>query len=226
VWAYLALLGAGVTSFLSPCVLPLMPAYVGMMAGEAADEPRAVSRAAGLFVVGFTVVFVGLGMLAGQLGSSTAAVEDWVPRLGGFAVIVFGLVLLGRAPQSLRAERRLWTTWPKSWGALRPVAMGVTFGAAWTPCVGPLLGAALVAATTSADPWRGAGLLFAYSLGVGVPFIATALAISSSPRLLAWLRRLSSRLAPVSGVVLVVLGVLLVADLYDDVVAPLASWWG
>ncbi|MGD9701976.1 MAG: cytochrome c biogenesis CcdA family protein [Acidimicrobiia bacterium] len=230
---HVALFGAGVASFLAPCVVPLMPAYVGMMAGEIAGAtpgdrvdataPRAgtIARAGMIFVTGFTAVFVALGAFAGQLGSSLDSFQLWAQRAGGVMVVLFGLVGLGVGHRWV-PERRIVARIPATGHVARPLVMGVAFGAAWTPCVGPLLGAALIVAARAADPWHGASLLGAYALGVGVPFLAAALAVASSPTLLARLRRSSTRVQPVAGTVLVVLGVLLFTGTYASILGPLA----
>lgn len=221
---HVALFGAGVASFLAPCVIPLMPAYVGMMVGEVGGggSTGSVARAGSLFVAGFTAVFVGLGALAGQLGASVTSSEIWIQRVGGALVVVFGVLLLAAGRGRLVAERRPLAALAPAGRCTRPLVMGAAFGAAWTPCVGPLLGAALVLAAGSADPWRGATLLAAYALGVGAPFLAAALAVASWPALLGPLRRLSTRVEPIAGLVLVALGVLLVTGVYDRVLGPLA----
>ena len=219
--AYVALFGAGIASFLAPCVLPLVPAYLGMVAGDAADEGTSV-RGAALFVCGFASVFVALGALAGRVGAGLDDVGDVLRRGGGLVIIALGItLLLSRTGRGLR-ERRALHRVALTGHITRPIALGVAFGAAWTPCVGPLLGAALVTAARSADAWRGATLLFAYALGVGLPFVAASLTLSSSPALLRRVRRVSARLVPVSAATLIVLGGLLATGTYDNVVGQLA----
>jgi cytochrome c-type biogenesis protein len=230
---YVALFGAGVASFLAPCVVPLMPAYVGMMAGEIGRAPSgnrvdatgprvaSVARAGVIFVAGFSAVFVALGAFAGQLGSSLDSFQLWVQRAGGATVVLLGLVLLGVGRRWV-PECRLVARIPATGHVARPLVMGVAFGAAWTPCVGPLLGAALIVAARAADPWQGASLLGAYALGVGVPFVAAALAVDSWPALLVRLHLLSTRVESVAGTVLVVLGVLLLTGAYARLLGPLA----
>lgn len=222
VTAYLAMFGAGVASFLAPCVLPLVPAYVGMLAGAAARSSGAVARASGLFVVGFGTVFVSLGALAGQLGSRLDDAQVWLVRIGGVLVIAFGLLLLGVLRGRLLRERRFVMAVERCGDAARPLVMGVTFGAAWTPCVGPLLGSALVLAAGSSGAWQGALLLCAYAAGLGVPFVAAALALTSSPSLISGLRRFSSRIEPFVGLALIAIGVLLLSGLYEQVIDPFA----
>jgi len=230
---HVALFGAGVASFLAPCVVPLMPAYVGMMAGEIGGAPSgdqadatapragAVARAGVIFVAGFSAVFVALGAFAGQLGSSLESFQLWVQRVGGVMVVWFGLVLVGIGRRWV-PERRVFARIPATGHVARPLVMGVAFGAAWTPCVGPLLGAALIAAARAADPLHGASLLGAYALGVGAPFVAAALAVESWPTRLVRLRRLSARVEPAAGAVLVALGVLLLTGTYARILGPLA----
>lgn len=217
-----ALFGAGVASFLAPCVLPLVPAYVGMLAGEVADEARSVPRAAVVFVAGFSAVFVLLGVLAGQIGSSLDTLVTSMQRVGGVIIVVMGVLLLathrGRGPGTLRLFRSMRLP---SGAVARPLAMGVAFGTAWTPCVGPLLGAALVVAANSKEPVDGAALLAAYSLGIGTPFVAIALASASSPRIPELAKRWSARIAPVAAVAMIAFGVLLASGLYNRLVENL-----
>src|SRR5204863_7662715 len=121
-------------------------------------------------------------------------------------------------------ERRAIVTVPRALGPVRPVVLGVAFGAAWTPCVGPLLGAALVVAATSGDPVRGGLLLGAYALGIGVPFLLASLGLASSPGFHDFLKRISNPLSKVAGVLLLVLGVLLVTGWYDSLTSYLARF--
>ncbi len=221
-----ALFGAGVASFLAPCVVPLLPAYIGMLVGTSAEEagPGKAVGATGLFVLGFTIVFAGLGVAAGALGSSLDDFRSVVERVGGAIVAVMGLVLLGGLSDRLVRERRAILTVPKSLGALRPVVLGVAFGAAWSPCVGPLLGAALVVAASSSDPARGGVLLGAYALGIGVPFLVASLGLASSPGFNDFLRRIAQPLQRVAGALLLALGVLLVTGWYDHLTSYLARF--
>jgi cytochrome c-type biogenesis protein len=227
----IALFGAGIASFLAPCVVPLVPAYLGMITGEAATRESQASVAAGravgatlLFVAGFAVVFAGLGVAAGLAGSSLRSVQDGLERGGGVLVALFGLALLGVLRGPFARERRLFVELPKVGGRLRPVVVGVAFGAAWSPCVGPLLGAALVAAARTGDPVEGAVLLFAYACGIGVPFVAASLGLASAPGLFDRLRRIGPGLERVAGGFLVVLGVLLATGWYAHLTSYLAEF--
>lgn len=219
----IALFGAGVASFLAPCVVPLLPAYLGMVLGTSIDEadPGKALLATSQFVAGFAIVFAGLGVAAGALGSSLDVTQSWLQRGGGLIVAVMGLALLDVI--HIR-ERRAILTVPKSLGALRPVVLGVAFGAAWTPCVGPLLGAALVVAANSGEPARGGALLGAYALGIGVPFLVASLGLASSKGFNDFLRRIAAPLQRVTGVLLVVLGVALLTGAYDYLTSYLARF--
>jgi cytochrome c-type biogenesis protein len=221
-----ALFGAGIASFLAPCVIPLVPAYLGMITGEAADQqdPGQAVRATLLFVAGFATVFAGLGVAAGLIGSSLSSVQTALERVGGVLIVVFGLALLGVLRGPLARERRLIPELPRGGGRLRPVVVGVAFGAAWSPCVGPLLGAALVAAANTGDPVQGAVLLFAYASGIGVPFLAASLGLASAPGAMDRLRRAGPVLEKVAGVLLVILGVLLATGWYRHLTSYLAQF--
>jgi cytochrome c-type biogenesis protein len=216
----IALFGAGVASFLAPCVVPLLPAYIAMVAGE---SKRAVTGTL-LFIAGFTLVFAGLGVAAGALGSSLTDFRTGLERVGGVVVAAMGLVLLGVFSDVFVRERRAILTVPKSFGAARPVVLGVAFGAAWSPCVGPLLGAALVVAASSSNPAKGGTLLGAYALGIGVPFLVASLGLASSEDFNKFLRRIAPPLQRVAGVLLVALGVLLTTGWYDHLTSYLARF--
>ena len=220
-----ALFGAGVASFLAPCLVPLLPAYLGMVVGEAADAAdttRAVPATV-VFVLGFATVFAVLGSLAGLIGGSLSSVQNTIQRVGGVVVIVMGLALLGIARGPLLREIRPVRRLPAA-GPLRPFVLGVAFGAAWSPCVGPLLGAALVVAARSGQAGRGALLLVAYALGIGLPFLVASLGLASWPGLAAQLRRLAPRIQRVAGALLVVLGALLATGAYRHLTSYLARF--
>ena len=221
-----ALFGAGVASFLAPCIVPLVPAYLGIIAGEAADarDPARAVPATCIFVLGFAVVFAGLGAAAGLIGSSLHDVQTWVERVGGVIVVIMGLALLGVLRGRLFRERRLVHRLPPVTGPLRPFVVGVAFGAAWSPCVGPLLAAALTVAAHDGQAGRGALLLAAYAFGIGVPFLLAALGLASFPSLAGRLRRAGLIIERVAGVLLVVLGILLVTGAYGHLTSYLARF--
>jgi cytochrome c-type biogenesis protein len=204
--------------------VPLLPAYLGIITGESAtggDASRAVPATA-IFVAGFATVFAGLGALAGLIGSSLYHLQQVVQRVGGVIVALMGLALLGLVRGPLTREARLFHRLPKASGPLRPYVIGIAFGAAWSPCVGPLLAAALTVAANSGEAGRGAILLLAYALGIGVPFLIASLGLASWPGLSAALRRSSRIVERVAGVLLVILGVLLATGTYRYLTSYLA----
>ena len=221
-----ALFGAGVASFLAPCIIPLVPAYLGIIVGEIGDahDPSRAVPATLLFVAGFTTVFAGLGAAAGLLGSSLDTFQNTVRVVGGIVIVVMGLALLGALRGPFTRERRLISTVPNVGGVARPYVIGIAFGAGWSPCVGPLLAAALTIAARTGEVAHATLLLCAYAAGIGVPFLLAALGLASSPSLAARLRRAGPALERVAGVLLVVLGLLLATDTYVHLTSYLARF--
>lgn len=217
---------AGLLSFLSPCVLPLVPSYLSFVTGMTLDDlqegvdRRVILTHSILFVSGFTLVFLLLGASASFLGQFFRLYEVWVARIGGLIIIVLGLHLLGvfRIAPLLR-ERRVQLA-DKPAGHLGTLAVGAAFGAGWTPCIGPVLGAILTLAGTSDTVWQGTGLLLAYSLGLAIPFLVAALALDRFLATFKRFRRWIPVLEKASGALLVVLGILLVTGQFT----LLAAW--
>jgi len=207
---------AGLLSFLSPCVLPLVPSYVTFITGLSLEDVRQARRAALvhslLFVVGFTLIFLALGASATVLGRVLFAQRLWISRVGGALVILFGLYVLGVVtPGALARERRVHFA-DKPVGYLGTLLVGIAFGAGWTPCIGPILGGILALTASTADLRHGLVLLGAYSLGLAVPFIASAVAVE---HFLGAAQRLRPRMVWItraSGALLVVVGLLLVTN--------------
>lgn len=207
---------AGLLSFLSPCVLPLIPSYVGFLTGMSAEElehRRGTALVHGLwFVAGFSLVFVLLGAAASAVGSLLREHQLWLGRVGGILVILFGLYLIGALrPAFLMRERRIQLS-RKPLGYFGSAIVGITFGAAWTPCIGPILGAIFTLAATQAGLGAGIALLGVYALGLAIPFLVTALALD---RFLGWFQRFRPYLVWVdrtAGALLILLGILLVTD--------------
>ena len=203
-------------SFLSPCVLPLIPSYVGFITGltlEELDVRRGTALVHALwFVAGFSLIFVALGATASALGVLLLQSQVWLARVGGVVVVLFGLYLLGALrPGFLMRERKLQLA-RKPLGYLGSTFVGMTFGAAWTPCIGPILGAILTLAAAQASLAHGSALLAVYSLGLAIPFVATALLLD---RFLVWFQRFRPYLAwveRITGILLILLGVLLLTD--------------
>lgn len=209
---------AGLVSFLSPCVLPIVPSYVTFITGMTLDELGAEGKRtarfraalhAALFVLGFSLVFVALGATATALGAMLRRSLPVLQQVGGVVIIVFGLYLIGvlHVPWLLR-ERRVHLAARPS-GLIGSVLVGVAFGAGWTPCVGPVLASILLYAGTSATMGRGMLLLASYALGLGIPFFAAAVGLNWFLAGTRWLRRWLRPVEIGAGVLLVVLGVML-----------------
>ena len=215
---------AGLLSFLSPCVLPLIPSYVTFVTGLSADDVTRARRTvlvhSLLFILGFTLIFLALGATATVLGRALIVYRAWISRIGGALIIVFGLYMLGVLNLSMLSRERRVHLADKPLGYLGTVLVGIAFGAGWTPCIGPILGAILALTASTADLRHGLLLLGAYSLGLAVPFLLSALAIE---RFLAAFSRIRTQLvwvSRISGILLIAVGLLLVTDYFT----LLASW--
>jgi len=213
---YLAALVAGFVSFLSPCVLPLVPPYLVFLAGTSLErfadkeaEPqikRETVAAAALFVLGFSTVFVALGASASVIGSLIRAYSGPLATIAGIAIMVMGLHFLGVTPIALlHRQKRLGVGKPVGlWGAY---VIGLAFAFGWTPCIGPILAAILAVAASEQTVTRGASLLAIYSLGLGVPFIAAAFAIEPFAAFLSRFRNHLHRVEQAMGALLVLTGI-------------------
>lgn len=215
---------AGVLSFLSPCVLPLVPSYLGFVTGFTLEEMSGRRRMAMvhalLFVAGFSLVFILLGASATALGSALRYYQDWVTRIGGLLIIGFGLYLVGVIKLGfLDREQRVHLD-RKPLGWLGSVLVGMAFGAGWTPCIGPLLGAILGLAASQADVQRGVMLLAFYSAGLAVPFLLTAFAVESFLEWFKGFRRHLLLVQRISGVLLLLVGALMVSGQFTR----MATW--
>ncbi len=211
---------AGFLSFLSPCVLPLVPAYLGFVTGMSLDDlrdtpsRRAIMVPASFFVLGFSLVFLLLGAGATLAGQLFNQYQQWIARIGGVIVILFGLHLLGvfRLTPLLRDRRMHLASTPK--GYFGATITGVAFGAGWTPCIGPVLGTLLTWAAIRDTMWSAMGLLVGYSLGLAVPFLLAAVATGSFLRASRRMRGAIPVLEKASGALLLVLGLLLVTGTF------------
>lgn len=226
---------AGLLSFLSPCVLPLIPSYATFLTGMTLDEltteerhraeqRRKILTHGGLFVLGFSLVFISLGASATAIGALLNFYSDWVQRVGGVLLILFGLYLLGvfRFAAAGREWRFHFADRPS--GYVGSVLIGIAFGAGWTPCIGPVLGGILTLAATRESLGQGVGLLASYSLGLAVPFMAAALLLdrflAASRRLRRWLPWIERA----SGALLIAVGVLLLTGTFTILSGILARW--
>lgn len=233
--AYIVAFSAGLLSFLSPCVLPLIPSYATYVTGMSLDDLTEADRDRSrqrkvvlvhgtLFVFGFTLVFMALGAGSTFFGAMLRHYREWIERIGGVMLIVFGLWLLGVF--RLAVTRREWrfNFSNRPLGYMGSVLIGVAFGAGWTPCIGPVLAGILTMAATSETLGAGMGLLFAYSLGLAVPFLLAALLLDrfligykAFRKWLPWVER-------VSGILLIVVGILLLTGTFTVLSGIMAQW--
>ncbi|MEY2418509.1 MAG: cytochrome c-type biosis protein [Actinomycetota bacterium] len=228
-----AAFGAGVISFLSPCVLPLVPGYLAMMSGlngeqladpQGADQRR-VLRATVLFVAGFSVVFVALGASASAVGDFLFQHKVVFNRVAGVVVIVMGLFLAGIAsPRLLEAEKRFHVS-PRRLGPYAAPVMGMAFAFGWTPCLGPILAALLVMASHEGTVVKGAGLLLVYSLGLGVPFILSGIGLARLESTFAFVKRHYRIINGVAGALLVMFGLLLFTNRLTLIASNLVNFF-
>lgn len=211
--------GAGVVSFLSPCVLPLVPVYLANMAGVSVlDRESRISFRIPLihtliFVAGFTVVFSALGASAGLVGFFAGAHSDVLHKVAGGALIFFGVFLVAsfKIPW-LNYEKRVGHAFVRGSGYFRSFLVGAAFALGWTPCVGPILGGILTLAYDSATAWKGTYLLLVYSLGLGVPFVIMSFAVVPINAQLKNFRRYMPVASLIGGLILITVGALMYLD--------------
>lgn len=219
---------AGLVSFLSPCVLPLVPGYLGYvtgLSGEELDSGRKsrVVPAVALFVLGFSAVFVLAGAVFGQVFLWLKGEGDWIVRLLGVLVMVLGLGFMGVIPW-LQGEAKV--RWQPPRGLIGAPLLGATFGLGWAPCIGPTLAAVLALSSAgSTDPGRGAFLALAYCLGLGVPFIVIAFGVRRGLARIRALRRHRAAIMRAGGVLLVLLGLLMALGWWTDWMNALQNWF-
>jgi cytochrome c-type biogenesis protein len=223
-----AAFAAGFLSFLSPCVLPLVPGYLSFVSGIGLDElgahPRRVATATAGFVAGFAAMFVALGAGVAWFGGALLENRRFLEIAAGSFIVFAGLVYAGiPLPVALLRERRARRRWA---GLLTPVAAGIAFAVGWTPCVGPTLAAILVLSAGDADPAGGAILLAVYALGLGVPFLLFGLGFTRALGLVELLRRRRQLVAATSGGLLVVFGILLATGQLVRLTSELARFTG
>lgn len=219
---------AGLVSFFSPCVLPLLPGYLSYATGLAASDITGGRGSRGrilagtsLFIAGFALVFVSTGALFGGLGSLLLQYSRVLSVAAGIVAVVLGLVFAGVIPlgqNTLRPARV-----PKVGLAAAPL-LGVVFGLGWTPCIGPTLSVVLTLALNEATALRGAVLALAYALGLGLPFLAAGLAFDRLSGTLGWVRRHHGVLQKIGGGLLVVVGLLLITGLWDRLMGVFRQW--
>jgi len=213
---------AGLASFLSPCVFSLVPAYVGYLGGravggEATESNRFITFTHGLaFVLGFSLVFITLGVASSALGGLLFNLRGVLEKVGGVVVIIFGLHMTGvfRIP-FLEYDTRVQQLPDRKWGYLSSALMGIFFSAGWAPCVGPVLGAILTLSMNGGSISQGVSLLSAYSAGLAIPFLFAALGIGWVSATLRKYGKVMHYVEIVMGVVLVIIGIMLFAGIFE-----------
>ncbi len=227
---------AGLVSFASPCVLPLVPGYLGFVggftgggaAGSAGGGERATDRGnrnrlllgVALFVLGFSIVFVTFGLVFGVAGLLLKQWLDVITRIAGLVIIVMGLVFIG---QFTFLQRTLKPRWSVATGLAGAPFLGIVFGLGWAPCIGPTLAAVLALSLDGGSPARGALLGAVYCLGLGIPFLLVALGFGWVSGSVAWLRRNIRIVNIVGGLVLVLIGLLMVTGLWQAMISALGA---
>lgn len=229
---------AGILTFIAPCTLPLVPAYLGFISGVLAKDLQDPLKARSarmkiflnglLFILGFSAVFILLGTAAGFFGQTLFQYRIWLSRIGGIFVILFGLFMLNvlKIP-FLSREIQFKTKTPFQHGrAAHSFILGTTFGLGWTPCVGPILGSILTLAASSATVGQGAFLLSIFSLGLAIPFLIIAAGIGSASAHIAKLSKYLNFVSVIGGLFLIFLGILLVTNKLGIWVAYFYQWFG
>ena len=213
----IAAFAGGMLSFVSPCVLPLVPAYLSLMSGVAVgdlnaptgSDVRRLVRGTLLFAAGFTVVFVAEGATASAIGQTLLSNQRAFERVAGGLVIVMGVLIAGVVAPSLLQRERRFQVLPSKLGLFAAPVMGMAFAFGWTPCIGPILAVVITTASASDTLARGILLLVAYSAGLAVPFVAAGVAFGRLTGVFAWFRRHARGINLVAGGVLVAFGFLL-----------------
>jgi len=209
---------AGIISFLSPCVLPLVPGYLSFAAGFSVSRGK-VFLGSLLFVLGFSAVFVSYGAVFGGLGNQLSANEEIISRILGVITIFLGFIFYGRFPFSPTIRPKMRTTG----GLLGAPLLGVLFGIGWTPCIGPALAAVQTLAFQESSAVRGAVLSFGYCLGLGLPFILSGLSLDKSAKLRSIIYRRGDVISKIGGIFLIAIGVLEVLGLWSQLMNSMRS---
>jgi cytochrome c-type biogenesis protein len=202
---------AGLISFLSPCVLPLVPGYISFAAGFSVNRGKVLLGSI-LFVLGFSAVFISYGAIFGGLGNQLASSEDVISRFLGVVTIFLGFVFLGRFPFAPTFRPAIKTTG----GLIGAPILGFLFGVGWTPCIGPALGAVEALAFQESSAVRGAILSLSYCFGLGLPFILSGVFLDRSQRLRAYLVKRGDLISKIGGVFLIVIGILEVTGYWGE----------
>ena len=220
--SYIAALAAGVLTYLSPCLLPMIPAFIAYITGVSFSDFKDESKRgevrrktiahALLFIAGFSIIFIMLGLTATLLGKALFHYQKFIRVAGGILIMLFGLQLAGILKLDFFIKDRKFSVATKSASYLSSFLMGVIFAAAWTPCAGPILGSILVLAGAKADVVMGAKLLTVYSMGIAIPFFITALLVNTFLEHINKLQKVLNLFNKISGLFLVVIGFLMATN--------------
>jgi len=223
---------AGLASFLSPCVFSLVPAYIGYLGGravggETTESNRFITFTHGLaFVLGFSVVFIALGVATASLGRLLFDLRDILAKVGGVVVIIFGLHMIGVFRiKFLEYDTRVQQVPDRKWGYLSSALMGVFFSAGWAPCVGPVLGAILTLSLNGGSVSTGVTLLTAYSAGLAIPFLIAALGVGWVSLTLRKYGKAMHYVEIVMGVILIIVGFMLFTGIFARIAAAGQFFW-
>jgi cytochrome c-type biogenesis protein len=210
---------AGVISFVSPCVLPLVPGYLSFAAGFSQARGK-VFLGSLLFVAGFSALFISYGALFGELGSRIATNEESITRVLGVLTILMGVIFLGAFPLMPTIKPRISTTG----GLIGAPLLGFLFGVGWTPCIGPALASVQALAFQESSAVRGAILSLGYCIGLGAPFIATGLFLDKSEKIRKVALKSGNSISKVGGALLILIGILQLTGLWTDLMIEMRSW--
>ena len=210
---------AGVISFVSPCVLPLVPGYLSFAAGFSQARGR-VFLGSLLFVAGFSALFISYGALFGELGSRIATNEESITRVLGALTILMGVIFIGAFPLMPTIKPRISTTG----GLIGAPLLGFLFGVGWTPCIGPALASVQALAFQESSAVRGSILSLGYCIGLGAPFIATGLFLDKSEKIRKVALKSGNSISKVGGVLLILIGILQLTGLWTDLMIEMRSW--
>lgn len=222
---YLVALSAGLVSFFAPCVVPLIPAYVGYVTGVSVNELKEKGYTPFIkkllvsslfYILGFSIVFVLLGTAAASIGASLRRYDFIIQRVGGLIILILGLEFAGILRIPFLAKQKVFQlpSWTGGLGYFRSFFIGLVFATAWTPCVGAVLGSILTLAAVSGTALKGASLLFIYSLGISIPFMIVSLTLASAPRYISFIGKRIGIISKIAGILLAILGLLLLTDTY------------
>jgi cytochrome c-type biogenesis protein len=209
---------AGLISFLSPCVLPLVPGYLSFAAGFSQARGK-IFLGSALFVAGFSALFISYGVLFGELGARIATNEEIITRVLGLLTILMGVIFLGAFPLMPTIKPRISTTG----GLIGAPILGFLFGVGWTPCIGPALASVEALAFQESSAVRGAILSFGYCLGLGIPFIATGLFLDKSQRLRKTMVKSGATISKIGGALLIVIGILQLTGLWTNLMIEMRN---